>query len=407
MSRHVLIGFAESLAAIETAWCLLDHGFEITAFTRKGTRPALVYARDKRIRIVEISSPEQGAGASAADLMTIIRDLAPDAVLPLDDHAVWLCDKAYADFAAGEGSHLPPLAGPQGKLALIALDKREQFRAASNVGLSVPPTADLSDLTAVELPGNGPWMVKPATAVQLRDGRMHRPTGSIVTTETEAREVASRVNGPVVAQPIIKGTGEGIFGLTSAGSIVAWSAHRRIRMMNPRGSGSSACCSIPVPAELADKVSAFISEIGWQGLFMMEFLRDTAGTPWFMELNGRTWGSMALARRRGYAYPAWAVHLAIDDDYLPGEPTDAPHLTARHLGREVVHLAAVLRSGDAPRAATVRDVLTVRSSDRWYNWRRGEGRVFAADSWTTVRKQLGGRLPHPLRALSGRNDRNH
>ena len=42
-------------------------------------------------------------------------------------------------------------------------------------------------------------------------------------------------------------------------------------------------------------------------MFMLELLRDAAGTPWFMEVNGRPWGSMALAVRRGFDYPVWAV----------------------------------------------------------------------------------------------------
>ena len=40
---------------------------------------------------------------------------------------------------------------------------------------------------------------------------------------------------------------------------------------------------------------------------MIELLRDRDGVAWFMELNGRTWGSLALARRLGLEYPAWAA----------------------------------------------------------------------------------------------------
>ena len=71
----------------------------------------------------------------------------------------------------------------------------------------------------------------------------------------------------------------------------------------------------------------------------------------------------------------------------------APHVTARHLGREIVHLGMVLARGGAPRIATVRDVLIPHRGERWYNWRPGEPAVFAADTWATVAGQLRGRKP--------------
>ena len=193
-------------------------------------------------------------------------------------------------------------------------------------------------------------------------------------------------------QPLIEGTGEGVFGIATGDGIAAVSAHRRVRMMNPRGSGSSACRSIPLASDLAGPVAAFLADCDWRGLFMVEVLRDRAGRAWFMELNGRTWGSMALARHRGLAYPSWAVRAALDPEFSPPYPgmagVTAPNVTARHLGREIVHLGMVLVRGDAPRARTVREVLTPHRGDRWYNWRPGEPAVFAADTWNTVRSQL-------------------
>ncbi len=179
-----------------------------------------------------------------------------------------------------------------------------------------------------------------------------------------------------------------MFGLATAAGPGAVSAHQRVRMMNPRGSGSSACRSIPLAADLAGPVREFIAGCDWRGLFMVEMLRDRAGRAWFMELNGRTWGSMALARRRGLDYPAWAVQAALDPEFEPPYPglaeIPAPHLTVRHLGREIVHLGMVLARGDAPRLSTVRDVLAWHRGERWYNWRPGEPAVFAADTWATA-----------------------
>jgi predicted ATP-grasp superfamily ATP-dependent carboligase len=387
MSGRVLVGFADALAAIESAWSLADDGFEVYAFAREGTRPAL--SRSKTVRIVEITPPERDAHRSAADLAATLGELNPTAVLPLDDHSVWLCDKVLQGPTPGPGATVA-VAGPTGELATLALDKRRQLRLACTSGFAVPPSCDASS----EPPrGEGPWIVKPALAVELRGGRLRRPVGRVAGTPAQVREVAAAIGGPAVAQPFIEGTGEGVFGLATANGVTAWSAHRRIRMMNPRGSGSSACRSIPVAEDVVEPVGKFIAACGWRGIFMVELLRDTAGRPWFMELNGRAWGSMALARHRGYEYPAWAVRAALDPAFAPPEPLTAalavPDVTARHLGREIVHLGIVFARGGAPRLGTARAVLAAHRGERWYNWRRNEPRVLAADTWATVRGHLG------------------
>jgi hypothetical protein len=132
-------------------------------------------------------------------------------------------------------------------------------------------------------------------------------------------------------------------------------------------------------------------EAGWNGLFMIELLRDADGTPWFVELNGRSWGSMALARRMGYEFPAWAVRTALDEGFAPPEPPARPPVVCRHLGRELVHLLLVMRGSPSDalvlwpsRWGTLRDVLRVRRSDRWYNLRRGALGLFLYDSLQTV-----------------------
>jgi hypothetical protein len=371
----VLVGFADALAGIESAWCLADDGFEVHAFARRGSRPAI--AGSRRVRIIEVTSPEDDAYQCAAEVAKAARELGATAVVPLDDHAVWLCDRAAA---LDDGV---TIAGPTGQRAILALDKRLQLELAQAAGLPVPPGTGQSAQPA----GPGPWMVKPALAVQLRDGRLHRARGQVAATPERVAAITAAIGGPVIVQQLIAGVGEGVFGLGIHGVAAALSGHRRIRMMNPRGSGSSACRSIPVASDVAGPVADMISRCGWDGLFMIELLRDDAGRPWFMELNGRAWGSMALARHRGYRYPSWAAQAALDPQFRPAEPAAPPEVTARHLGREIVHLGTVLARGGAPRLATVRGVVAVRRGERWYNYRAGELGVFAADTWATVRAQ--------------------
>jgi hypothetical protein len=161
--------------------------------------------------------------------------------------------------------------------------------------------------------------------------------------------------------------------------------------MNPRGSGSSACRSIPPDEQLVAPARAFVERARWRGLFMLELLRDVDGQAWFVELNGRPWGSLALSRRRGLEYPAWAVAQSFDPALEPTVPVTPHGPLCRHLGRELVHLLHVLRgqgSRPAPmwpsRLGTLRDVLSFRRTDQWYNRRPGRTRLFVDDTVRTV-----------------------
>jgi hypothetical protein len=140
-----------------------------------------------------------------------------------------------------------------------------------------------------------------------------------------------------------------------------------------------------------------LARADWQGMFMVELLRSER-TWWFMELNGRPWGSLALARRLGYEYPAWALARTLDEQaVLPAAPPFA-ELLCRHLGRELVHLLFVLRgpgshAGAWPgRRETLRALLGSERNTAWYNLAPGMSGVFVEDTWRTVVNQTFGKL---------------
>jgi hypothetical protein len=393
----VLIGFAEAQSAPEVAWSLADAGFEVFSFGRRGRRSAL--RQSHYARVLEITAPETNAEAALADLSAIAKcsDVTghqrPCIVLPLDDASVWLC---------GRWPALPEgwlLAGPLGEATRLPLDKRCQIAAAKAAGFQVPDTfiAGAPD-EALRHSGPFPLILRPAYAVFLRDGRLQKGRNWICANRAELEKAVAgwQSVGTMLLQPFVGGTGEGIFGFATARGIKAWSAHRRLRMMNPHGSGSSACVSQPVPAALKGPVEYMIRESGWRGLFMVELLRDQSGSCWFVEFNGRPWGSMALSRRQGLEYPAWNVRLALDAQWEPEEVNAAgPGLVCRNLGREIMHLLFVLRGRNSTAIQnwpsfwrSFADVLRIRRRDSFYNFRRDDLGVFMSDCCCTIRDQI-------------------
>lgn len=386
-----MIGFADALAAPEVAASLIAAGYKVASFARRGRKVSLRMLRG--VELIELTAPEQDLAACEWEVAGLAAGY--DLVMPLDDQAVFVCDEALGQDA--------PLAGPRGTQARLALDKRLQLLAAEAAGLAVPDwgllTPETSTVSSRRLPKElaFPVVLKPALAAERHEGRLRRLAPRLVGDEREAEllHTAWGSETATIVQRWVSGVGAGVFGIADENGIHNLSAHRRVRMMNPAGSGSSACASTPVPKELVGPIERMLEDAGWRGLFMVELLR--AGEQWwFMELNGRAWGSMALTRRLGYEYPAWAAAGALDPQ-APAPPaprwdTDE-ELLCRHLGRELVHLMFVLRGpGSHPgawpgRGQTVKDLLRGGRNSAWYNLGPGMRKLFFDDTLRTVAAQ--------------------
>lgn len=395
MKPLACIGFAEALSAPEVAWSLLDAGFEVVAFGRKGRGAALRHS--SRVTVLDITPPETDSTAALADAEKLVgpKHWGSDrrgVVLPLDDAAVWLCN----GLKLAEGW---VLAGPHGAAADLALNKEIQIESAKAAGLKVPATTVAN--TAAEVLARSkelPLVLRPAHAVMPGKERLRTGRAWICATRTELDRMVSNwaEAWPLLVQPFILGTGEGVFGIATDEGVQGWSAHRRLRMMNPHGSGSSACVSQSVPAEIKPAVERFIEQTGWRGLFMVELIRDRTGALWFVEFNGRAWGSMALSRRQGLEYPAWAAKRALNlETQIGSERAKNEPVVCRNAGREFMHLLYVLRGPKSEALKewpsfwrTAFDVLSVRRGDALYNWRRDDLKVFFSDWWYTVRNNV-------------------
>ena len=393
----VVTVFAEALSAPEVAWSLLDAGFNVVSIARRGRGSALRHSR--KVVCHEICSPEQDMAQALRDMVSVLNSLGdrhnrPVLLFPLDDTALWMC----SELAPNESWIV---VGPGKSIAELALNKCQQTRLACEAGFKVPETGVASSVDEARALGEQigfPLVLKPVECTSVRNGRKIGRRTRICANANEFEAALGEWNEsvPLLLQKYIVGVGEGVFGLATPEGVQAWSAHRRLRMMNPQGSGASACVSIPVDQCIRQKTEALIRNAKWTGLFMVELLRDRSGEAWFVELNGRPWGSMALARRQGLEYPAWSASMALSPGSRVGTANAAtPGLVCRNLGRELMYLLFVIRG---PRSAAmvdwpslwtaVRTILRTNRSELYYNWRSDDKRVFFADCFYTLRNNL-------------------
>ena len=170
------MGFADALAAIETAWSLQGAGFRVIALSRAGRRPPLRHVRG--VELYEVPAPEHDARATVRAVEQLVRRLEPDALLPLDDQSVWVFNEL--------GDLDVVVAGPTGAAAELALDKSLQVAAALRAGLAVPDTHVLHDPREFGRV-DAPVIVKAARPVSEVDGGLARPTAVVCANNRRAR----------------------------------------------------------------------------------------------------------------------------------------------------------------------------------------------------------------------------
>lgn len=395
-SKKILVGFGEALAAPEVCFSLYNDGWQISAFTRNRKTCSLRFL--PFIELHEVPAPEINTDATINELSGLIAQLNPNGFMPLDDFSLWLCSRMERENRLGESCKAICAASDA---VGVALDKSLQVEAAIKTGLSVPETMIASTTSQISTWDHFPCIAKPALAATEHtneDGISSRLDKGDAATFNHKNELTAWIEKnsdgtPFLIQPLIKGVGEGIFGVMTQNGVKAWSAHERVRMMNPHGSGSSACKNRQVEAALKGKVENFLHQIGWSGFFMVEMLKDADGTCWFMELNGRSWGSMALARRAGLDYPAWMVQSKLHTIDIPEKIDLHQPLTVRHIGREILHMLFVLKGpktdfykADWPgRIKTLFKIMHPHTLHNFYNFHPKFPTFFLKDGFQTVR----------------------
>ena len=379
-----LVGFAEALATPEVCFSLRATGARVAAFYRSETRTR--FARLNFVEYYAVTAPEVDFRHSIQEVGALIGRIRPSLTAPCDDAALMVLS------SIPEHEHL---CLTRAAACDFAIDKWVQFEAASASGFSVMQSKLVtSEKDVAEFPFR-PVILKPRNALDFCGGGLEKGR-SFIIEGTELPRPAQKAIAlrPYIAQEYKAGIGEGFFGIAKDGKVFANFGHQRVRMMNSAGSGASACISREPSADETQAVEALINRTKWQGPFMVELLRDETGRQWFMEFNGRFWGSLALARRCGLDMPRLAFELALGNKVVV--PSQHGTGFARHLGRDLIHLLFVLRGpGPGPRphmwpsrSRTVRKVASPHALKSFYNYDHSQPLFFMKDAFVTVLNAL-------------------
>ena len=204
----------------------------------------------------------------------------------------------------------------------IAVNKERTLAVAKGLGLNVPRSLVVK--TAGEVPAalkeiGLPAVVKPAESWLCCEQHGSRVNAQVVTTLEEARRAVAEVapfRGVTLFQPLLSGRREAVSFLYANGEMYARFAQWAKRTRPQLGGESVLRQSVPVPPDIGDQAERLVREIDLEGYSEVEFRRDSAGTPYLMEINPRLSASVEIAVRSGVDFPCllyqWASGGPID-----------------------------------------------------------------------------------------------
>lgn len=281
--------YANALAAVRS---LGEHAIEVVCGSehRRSQSFCSTYC-SKRVVYPSVSSEDEfiraiGQTAGSEKL---------DAIIPIGYSENVVLSKRLGDLP---GSVKVPVA--PWKAMRVASDKSQTMRLAERLGVGVPKTFDTVDDV-----DSYPVVVKSVGG----SGR--------VRYVNSAEELRSTPLKDAIIQEYIPGDGYGFFSLFNHGELRATFMHRRLREYPVTGGASTAAESVFDP-ELKRQGLRLLSELGWHGVAMAEFKKDSRdGRFKLMEVNPKFWGSLDLSIASGVDFPYLATRMAVDGDVEP------------------------------------------------------------------------------------------
>lgn len=304
MNRPVLVLGAEPRIAVTIARSLYRRGIPTDVAVLGSGEPELRSRVVRRfVRLPEASAP---GNCLLQALHEEISAQGYDVLIPSSDTTLAACMDNYEAL-----SRLLHVACPPPQITGAILDKQRTLEAAQRCGIRIPETYDL--LNATELSPKRRALGFPLIA-KPKEKRKTAAFKTRTFRTYEELEGAFAENAEFGAQNLIqevcRGVGVGVEVLMHQGEAVALFQHRRLKELPATGGVSVLAIAEELDPRLVELSVRLLRELGWYGVAMVEFLYDPAsGTATLMEVNGRYWGSIALATHAGVDFPGlhWQV----------------------------------------------------------------------------------------------------
>lgn len=252
-----------------------------------------------RAPVAKVRVPDPAdAEAHAAALARAADTCGAEAVLPGTDASLLALAQYRHAFSDATVVAVPPL-----EVVRRAMDKAGLSDLAERAGLRTPPSHLVS--RADSFGGPFPAIVKPCSSVLADEFGRQQRIG--VTRVRDGDELFTALMGmpgeQALVQPFLRARLRTVNGVAWEGRLVCC-VHKRSDRTWPTDAGSFAYGRTVVADAVLEAGSArLLSDIGWSGLFNLQFLETESGEHLLIDLNPRAYHSLALAIGAGANLP--------------------------------------------------------------------------------------------------------
>ena len=290
-------------------------------------------------------SPEANSDKFTELLLNEIKTQSVELIIPTTELVIQPIIKKRELFEAQTRLALPPT-----EQYRVVTNKHKTMDLAQKLGVPVPATQVVETAEeALKYADKLGWpiVLKPITSAKMNgDGKVEAFEVTYASSKDELQQLMQRFEGKceVLLQKYHDGKGYGIEMLMHEGNLIAAFSHKRLREYPVSGGASSYRESVELDQELFAYAEAFLKELKWTGLAMVEF-KVNGSEKILMEINGRVWGSLPLAIASGVDFPLMLAELILNGPESAQSISPKEYkigLRSRDLQRDLLWIACVL-----------------------------------------------------------------
>jgi len=323
MKRPVLILGSVPRITVPIARSLHAHGVpvEVASFSAVEAPPWSRAVSDFiRLPVPRPNSGEDHQSSSIETLTRLISNRGYDLLIPANDTALAF----IADHEEALRGSLY-LACPPARVVQKVLDKSLTLEAAREAGIRTPSSyriANGAELEAQAAHLQFPLVAKPLdksdeSTFKVRYYESYESLHQALPAVN--RGAGDQLGGQLLLQEFAAGEGVGVEVLMHHAEPVAIFQHRRLKEFPASGGVAAVAVSEEPEPLLVDQALALLRALEWDGVAMVEFRYDRARRQSsLLEVNGRYWGTLALAIHAGLDFPWYQWQIA------HGERPDVP-----------------------------------------------------------------------------------
>ncbi|MES9824299.1 MAG: ATP-grasp domain-containing protein [Candidatus Thiodiazotropha endolucinida] len=312
--KNILVTDGNSRAALAVTRSLGSKGYKL--FVGERVKPSLASRSKYCNEAVLYPDPVNEYDKFCKTIKEIIDILNIDLVIPVTDICIFPISNMVKDGAIKNKTQLA-----NDDTMKLAADKSELTKHAAELEIPVPSShiiGSKKDIALHNLKIPYPVVVKPSRSRIMIDGKWIFTSVTYADSYDELQSILEKTNHaifPVILQERVRGKGIGAFYCYDNGRCIAKFSHRRIREKPPSGGVSVLRESVEIDPDIDRHSQMLLKKIKWHGVAMVEYkYDDEKDIPYFMEINGRFWGSLQLAIDAGVDFPNILANISQNID---------------------------------------------------------------------------------------------